>query len=394
MHARSPGNPVRSLALRGLAVALALAGLALLLAGCGASANRRTPRASILVAPVERRTVPYEIEATGTVEPREQAAVTAQVGGLITRVTFREGDDVAAGQRLVQIDPRPFQAAVDRAAAALARDRALARTARLDYERANSLSGQQVLAESELDQRRAQYESLEANARADSAALVTARIDLSNATVRAPISGRTGHLSARVGNVLKANETAAPLVTIVQLRPILVHFTLTQTDLPALSRVRGKSPVVLASVGAGDSTWIEGRLTFVDNAVDPASGTLLVKGEFPNRDGRLWPGAFVRVRLRLYEEAGVTVVPSVAVSNSQSGPYVYVVKPDTTVESRTVTVERTWGELSVISSGVEPGEIVVTDGQLRLSPGARATIRPARKAAGEGSTARVAESKS
>ncbi len=371
MPARS-GTPSRRAL---LAACAALAALLPALAGCESKAPRRTPRVAVTVASSETRSVPYEIDATGTVEASEEAAVTAQVGGIITRLGFREGDEVRAGQLLVQIDPRPFQAAVDRAAATLARDRALAGAARLEFERATSLAAQQLISPGELDAKRSAWESLDATARADSAALASARLDLAYSAVRAPIGGRTGSLSARIGNVVKENDPAKPLVTVVQMRPARVRFTLTQADLPALQKVRGRALVVEAAPADRESTWVQGRLVFVDNAVDPASGTLLLKGEFANRDGALWPGAFVRVRLRLFEEQGAIVVPASAVSNSQSGTYVFVVKPDTTVEARPVKVARSWNEWSVIASGLAANETVVTDGQMRLSDGAKAAIR-------------------
>jgi multidrug efflux system membrane fusion protein len=349
---------------------------ALLSLGCGADKAHRSPRVPVLVARAEQRTVPYEIDATGTVEPIQTADVTAQVGGLLTRIAFHEGDEVPSGRPLFHIDPRPFEAAVERAAAVLARDRAQAETARLDLDRAEALAAQQLIAPSDLEQKRANATALRATARADSAALVGARIDLGNATVRAPVGGKTGHLRVHVGDIVKANETTTPLVTINQIRPIRVRFTVPQADLAALRRQQGRTLRVDVAPSERDSSWIEGQLAFMDNQVDPASGTLLLKGQFVNRDGALWPGQFVRVKLRLFDQRGATVVPSAAVSSSQNGPYLFVVRADTTVEARSVQVDRTYGDLVVIASGVSPGETVVTDGQLRLSPGAKAVIRP------------------
>lgn len=351
-------------------------GLVLLVLGCGAGSGRRTPRVPILVAQVEQRTVPYEIDATGTVEPIQSADVTAQVGGLVTRIGFREGDEVRAGQVLFHLDRRPFEASAERSAAVLARDRAQAESARLDLARAEKLAAQQLISESELEQKRAAAAAAAASARADSATLVSARLDLANATVRAPVAGRTGDLRVNIGDLVKANETTAPLVSINQLRPIRVRFTLPQADLSQLRRQHGKTLRVDVASSDRDSVWIQGRLAFMDNRVDPASGTVLLKAEFDNRDGALWPGQFVRVKLRLFDQSDATVVPSAAVANSQSGPYLFVVKPDTTVEARPIQVERTYRDLTVVASGVQPGETVVTDGQLRLSPGAKAVIRP------------------
>jgi multidrug efflux system membrane fusion protein len=331
----------------------------------------------IVVAPVEQRSVPYEIEATGTVEPIQSAAVTAQAGGLVTRVAFQEGSEVAEGQALFQIDPRPFEAAVAEAAGVLARSQAQAETARLDLQRAEALAAQQLISPDELQRKRSAAAALAATVSADSASLLSARLDLAYATVRAPIGGRTGSLSVHEGDLVRANDVTAPLVTINRMRPILVRFTVSQSDLAEVRKARPRTPPVEILPAEGDSTWIQGRLTFVDNAVDAASGTLLLKAEAPNRDGALWPGQFVRVRLKLFEQRGATVVPAAAVTSSQQGTYCYVVKADTTVEVRPVTVQRTWRDLAVIAAGVQAGETVVTDGQLRLSPGGKAVIRAA-----------------
>lgn len=348
-----------------------------LVAGCAGESQRKPGRAPVAVATVESRTVPYEIEAAGAVEALRSAAVTAQVGGLVTRVAFREGAEVAAGQVLLELDSRPFEAAAERAAAVLARDRAQALTAKLEFDRARSLAGQQLISDQEMEQKRNAAEAAEATVRADSAALVSARLDVSHATVRAPIAGRTGDLRVNVGDLVEANDASRPLVTINQVRPILVRFTIPQSDLPELQRRQGKPMTVEAAIGDADSAWIRGRLVFVDNAVDAGTGTVLLKGEFANADAALWPGAFARARLRVYEQEGAIVVPTAAVSTAQSGTYAYVVKPDTTVEVRPLTVQRTWRGLAVIGAGLSPGETVVTDGQLRLSPGAKAFIRPA-----------------
>jgi multidrug efflux system membrane fusion protein len=342
--------------------------------GCSESRARRNTSVPVVVAQVERRSVPYEIEATGTVEPLQSAEVTSQVGGLVKRVGFREGEEVRAGQLLFQIDPGPYQAAAERAAAVLSRDRAQAEASRLQFQRAQALMERQVLSQQDFETKRADTEGLLATVRADSAALASARLDLEHSAVRAPIGGRSGSQMLHVGDLAK--ENGGVLVTINQMRPILVRFTLPQSDLDAV-RSHPMRGLRVDAAAQGDSTWARGVLVFVDNQFDPASGTLLLKGEFENRDGMLWPGAFVRVRLRFYDEDRAVVVPTPAVSNSQKGTYLYVVKADTTVEARPVVVSRTWGNLSVISAGVDPGETVVTDGQLRLSPGARAQVRPA-----------------
>jgi membrane fusion protein, multidrug efflux system len=368
--------------------AAAILTLAALVVGCSAAPKRRAPRVPILVARAEQRSIPYEIEATGTVEPMQSAEVTPQVGGPVTKIAFHEGDEVRAGQVLIQIDPRPFLAAAERAAGALARDRAMEQAARNDFERSQELAKQSVISESELDTKRSAWLSSAASARSDSAALASARLDLANATLRAPISGKTGALSIHIGDLARANDANGAAVTINQIRPIRVRFTVPQSDLPELRRQRGRALPVEVVTGESDTTWIPGKLAFVDNQVDAASGTVLLKAEFPNLHSELWPGEFVRVRLRMFDQAGAVVVPSAAVTSSQSGPYLYVVKADTTVETRKVVVSRTWRDLTVIADGVEPGETVVTDGQLRLSPGAKAAIRSPQ---GQGSEKRASD---
>ena len=354
---------------------VALALLALLLTSCGESRARRGGPVPVVVAQVEQRQVPYEIEATGTVEPAQSAEVTSQVGGLVTQVAFREGDEVQAGQLLFQIDPGPYEAVAERAAAVLSRSRAQAHVARIELERAQALQDQKLISVGEFDRKRADTEALIATVRADSAAALAARLDLENAAVRAPIAGRTGSQTLHVGGL--ARENSGVLVTIHRMRPMRVRFTVPQSDLAAIRDQQARGLRVDVAPAEGDSNWAEGRLVFVDNQVDPASGTLMLKAQFPNRDGRLWPGAFVRARLRLFDQDGAVVVPTLAVANSQQGTYCYVMKPDTTVEARPVVVQRTWRDLSVIARGVEPGETVVTDGQMRLSPGARAVVRQA-----------------
>ena len=380
MAAPRPERPLRR-----SAAALA-AGVLVLLAGCAKEeGGRRGGRIPVVVASVESRTIPWELEATGTVEAAQSAAITARVGGAVSRIAFQEGDRVARGQLLFTIDPRPYQAAVDRAAAVLARDQAQEKVARLDLARAEALVERQVISAAELDQKRAAAEAQAATVRADRAALATARLDLSYASVRSPIEGRAGDFALDLGDVVRPNDPT-PLLTVHRVNPIHVRFTVPQDDLPGLrGRDPGEVSVEVLPASATDSTWLTGRLVFLDNAIDAATGTLLLKAEFANPGARLWPGEFVRVRLRLAEQEGAIVLPAVAVTRGQQGSFTYVVKPDTTVEVREVTVARTWRDWVVVSHGVRVGETVVTDGQIRLSDGARAVIRtPGAGAAGGG----------
>ena len=364
--AASGSNSAVSTLVLVLAVALALT-------GCSAQKKTRSVRVPVKIAHVEEQSMPYALTSVGTVEALRTAAVGSQVGGVITRVAFREGDVVRKGQVLVQIDPRPFHAALEQAKATLQRDRAQAETARLDAERSLTLYQSKVLSQAEWDQKRSASEALAATVRADSASVMNAALDLEYATIRSPIAGRTGRLAVNVGDYVKA-ATSDPLVTVIQPDPIRVRFTIPERDVPALQRYLHARPQVRIT-SAGDEAPIQGALIFVDNAVDQVSGTLLLKGEFPNRDGRLVPGQFVDVKLVLYVAPRAIVVPSLAVSTGQQGAFVYIVNPDSTVSTRPIQVDRTVDEITIVSSGLKPGEPVVTDGQLRLSPGAKVVIK-------------------
>jgi multidrug efflux system membrane fusion protein len=347
-----------------------------LVGACGAGAPRTAPAIPVSVAHADTRDVPYELAATGTTEPRQTASVEPQVTGVVTRVAFHEGDEVTAGQLLFQIDPRPFQAARTQAEAVLHRDSAQAAQANRDAERYAQLVKQDYVTQEDYEQKRSDAAALDATVRADSAALATARLNVEYASVVAPISGRTGSLLVREGNLARANG-GTPLVVINQIHPILVRFAVPQSYLPQIQRFSGNSLRVVVSPVAGDSGGSVGRLSFVDNSVDSSTGTVLLKGEFPNDDRSLWPGAFVNVRLQLYIEKGATVIPAVAVTAGQTGSYVFVVNADQTVTQRPVTVERTAGALALIAAGVKTGETIVTDGQARLASGSRVIVKNA-----------------
>jgi multidrug efflux system membrane fusion protein len=353
--------------------------LALLLAGCGQKPAARAPRVPVTVAPVEKRAMPYAILATGTVEPIQSADVGSQVGGTVVRIDFREGQEVPAGAPLFELDPRPFRAALAQAEGALARDRAQANSARLEAERGEKLFAQNLLSQSEWDSKRAAADALMGTVQADSAALTKARLDLEYATIRSPIAGRTGKFNVHVGDYVKA-ATSDPLVTVNQMRPINVRFPVSEDDREEVLRHRSDNPRVVVRGSGDDSVEVSGHLVFVDNAVDPATGTLTLKGEFDNRDGRLWPGEFVEVRLVLAMQKDAIVVPSQAVTNGQQGTYVYVLNPDSSASVKPVVVARSDDAHAVIASGLQPGEVVVTDGQFRIMPGARLVVREARPA--------------
>src|SRR3989441_400246 len=344
------------------------------LPGCSRKGAGGPTRVPVTVARAEQRAVPFEIVATGTVEPRQAAAVQSQVTGVVTRVAFREGDEVAVGDMLFRIDDRPFQAALDQAQAALARDAAQAQNAALEAQRYAELVKQDYVTKSDYDAKRATAEALMAALRADSAAVANAQLNLEWATIRAPIAGRTGRLLVREGNLVRANA-AEPLVVINPIRPILVRFPVPERSLPDIQRHRNTRLPVRVSPSKEDTTASEGLLTFVDNAVDTTTGTVLLKGEFPNRDNALWPGEFLSVRLQLYVDSSALVVPSQAVMTGQQGTYVFVRNQYGTARSQPVTVQRTAGAYAVIGQGVQAGGEVVTDGQVRLVAGAPVEVK-------------------
>ena len=368
-----------------LTTAVAALSLVLVL-GCSKQGGGGASRVPVPVARAQQRPVPYELFGTGTVEPRQTASVQAQVTGILTHVAFREGDDVAAGQLLFQIDPRPFQAALEQAKAMLARDQAQARSAAADAERYAQLVKQDYVTKSDYEAKRAASEALEAAVHSDSAAVANAQLNLEWAAVRAPIAGRTGRLLVREGNLVRANA-ADPLVVINQIRPILVRFAVPQKHLGDIQRYRQHQLPVFVSPSQADTVFSEGLLTFVDNSVDTSTGTVLLKGEFPNRDNALWPGEFLNVRLQLYIDDKALVVPAQAVMTGQQGSYVFVLNQDGTARSQPATVERPAGAYTVIAQGVRPGDEVVTDGQVRLVNGAPVEVKgsadPARAMEGD-----------
>jgi multidrug efflux system membrane fusion protein len=374
----APGGrpPHRGSAALAVSVPLALVVALAAILGCGMQRRPRAPRVAVTVARVEQRAMPLQIVTSGSIEPVQTANVGSQVGGVVQRIAFEEGQDVSAGQLLIELDPRPFRAALEQARGALARDRAQWESARLEAERADRLLEQNLISSADHDKASAAAEALGAAVQADSGAVANARLNLEFSGIRAPIAGRTGKLNVHVGDLVKAG-TSDPLVTVNQLRPIRVSFTVSQDQISLVQRYRNSSPRVYVRQSAGDSLEIGGRLAFVDNAVDPATGTLLLKGEIPNRDGVLWPGEFVQVRLVLTMEPHAIVVPAPAVTIGLQGAYVYVLNADSTATPRPVTVKRTDDVTAVVASGLKPGETVVTDGQFRLAPGAKVLVRKA-----------------
>ncbi|HET7452775.1 MAG TPA: efflux RND transporter periplasmic adaptor subunit [Thermoanaerobaculia bacterium] len=327
----------------------------------------------VIAARVERRNVPVEVGAIGHVEAYSTVSVKSQVNGTLDSVTFKEGQNVHRGDVLFRIDPRPFEAALAQARANLARDRAQEKNAAAEVGRYQELVQKDYVTREQYDQVKANADALASTVKASEAAVENAALQLSWCTIASPIDGRTGGLLVHAGNVIKANDDK-PLVVINQVRPVYVTFSAPEGSLAEI-RQSGAVLPVRAAPPADAAHPKNGSLSFIDNAVDPTTGTITLKGTFANEDESLWPGEFVNVTVVLRNEPGAIVVPSPAVQTGQNGSYVYVIKPDSTVESRPVGIERTQGTLTVVGRGLAPGEQVVTDGQLRLTPGARVEIK-------------------
>ena len=381
--------------------------LILLLAGCSsekaaAVAQQQAPAAPVLVSKAMLKSVPIEIQSVGNAEAYSSVSVKSQVGGELTVVDFKEGTDVRKGDRLFVIDPRPYESQVAQAEATLAKDKAQLQAAQANLskdiaqeefaqaqaKRYSELLQKGLLAPDSAEQTNAQakaaseavradraaIDSMQANIAADQAALDRAKLQLEYCTIRSPIDGRTGQLMVKQGNVVKATDVE--LVTINQLHPIYVTFTVPEINLPLIKArmAAGKVSVVVYLQGQ-DEAVETGTLTFVENIVDSATGTIRLKALFDNRADKLWPGQFVRVVVRSNDSSNSIVVPVTAVQTRQDGKFVFVVKPDMTVEARAVLTGRTIERDVVIEKGLSEGESVVTTGQLRLVPGSRIQIK-------------------
>ncbi len=366
------------------------------------------------------KAVPVTIPAVGTAEPLATVQIRAQVTGQLSAIHFTEGQDVQKGAPLFTLDARPFEAALQQAQAVLARDAAQAKNAQSQKARYEDLFKRGLIARDQYETQMATANALESTLAADQAAIENARLNLQYAKIIAPISGRTGSLNVHQGDLVRANDTT-PLVVINQVAPIYVTFSVPGRYLPDIRRYQaqqglkieariqsagtpGAPQVAPPNAGTAPPTdgdgasnalppaapataAIEsGTVSFIDNSVDPTTGTIRMKGTFANTDHALWPGLFVQVTLILRTDPNAIVVPSIAVQTSQAGQFVYVVKPDDkTAEVRNIAVERQQGDESIISHGLRPGEEVVTDGQLRLNPGSKVVTGTRGEGSGGGS---------
>jgi multidrug efflux system membrane fusion protein len=353
-------------------VALALCAIA----ACSKKDPPRQPTVPVSVTTVKRASIPYVITANGVAEPMQTVAVEAQVSGILNSVTFAEGTNVQAGQVLFQIDARPYVAVLEQARAQLARDEAIAANARRDAARYAALVKEGYVTGSQADQADATAASAAATVAADRAALSRAALDVANTTIRAPISGRTGSLLVRQGNLVRTTSQP-PLVVINQIQPILVRFSVPQSQFSEIQRYYhgGNSLSVRAMPSEGTGAPLFGTLAFVDNNVDSTTGTVLLKARFANPEGTLWPGQYTTVALQLYIDPNALTLPAPAILTGQQGTYVFTIDSAGRAQQNPVRIARTVDSVAVIASGLKEGDSVISSGQSRLVSGSKVTIK-------------------
>jgi multidrug efflux system membrane fusion protein len=328
----------------------------------------------VKIGDVMQQDIPVQIKAIGNVEAYNAVSIKALVGGEVEGVYFREGQEVQKGDLLFKIDSRPYAAALRQAEASLARDQAQAKNAEEQAKRYAVLVEKEYVSKDQYDQLRANADALAATIDADRANVDNSRLQLEYCTIKSPINGRAGTVLVNNGNVIKANDIA--MTTINQIVPTYVTFSVPEQNLSDIKKYTAMKELKVEAIIPGDDKRpVLGELTFIDNAVDKTTGTIILKGTFPNTDRRLWPGQFVNVVLTLTTQRNAVVMPATALQAGQQGQYVFVVKPDLTVESRPVTVAWSYGDLTVVAQGVTPGEKVVTDGQLNLISGVAVELK-------------------
>lgn len=350
--------------------------LAVFSSGCSSEKSKKPVSLPlpVVVSTAIQKTVPVQLRAIGNVEAYSTVVVKSKVGGELLGVHFTEGQYVKKGDLLFTIDPRPYWAALKQAEANLQRDLARAKSASDDARRYESLIQRQVVSPQQYEKVQSDADALEATVLADRAAVSNAKIQLDYCSIRSPIDGRTGSLFVKQGNIIKADDIN--LVVINQIVPINVAFAIPEQFLLEIKKYMASGKLfVEALVPMNEEKPEKGVITFVDNAVDSHTGTIRLKGTFANCERKLWPGQFVNVVLTLTTEPNAIVVPSQAVQTGQEGQYAFVVKQDLTVESRPVIAGRTMDTETVIQKGLQADEKVVTDGHLRLYPGAKVEIK-------------------
>lgn len=343
-----------------------------------ARASTPAPQIPVISGVAEKKDVPQFVRGIGTVQAYNAVTIKSRVDGEIVKVLFTEGQFVKAGDPLIQIDPRPFQAALEAATATLKRNEAQLTGAALDLERYGKLINSGFQSRQSYDQQQAIVGALKGSIAADKAAIETARLNLTYADIRAPIAGRTGQRLVDVGNLVQAGQPTS-LVTITQIRPIFVNFTVPQDYADAIRHNQQAGSLTVLAYASDDKTLLaEGKLSLIDNQIDVATGTLRLKATFANADERLWPGEFVNVRLVLSMRSSVVTVPQRAVMQGANGYYAYVIRPDGTAQRRTVEIAGMQDGLAIVDKGIESKEQVVVDGQYRLSDGVRVKAEDAK----------------
>lgn len=366
---------VRLLSIISFAVTISLSGCADKSAGRGGrGAGSAAP---VIAGKVERKVVPLNLEAVGAVEPSRTASVRSQVTGTLIKINFAEGKDVKQGDILFEIDPRPFQNSLRSAEADLQRIKVQLGTALAQVDRYRALSDSALVSQEQFQAISDSARALQSQQLASEAAAANARLQLDYCTIRSPLTGRTGNIPVHEGDLVRVNEAGGQLVSVHQLSPINVTFSVPQQYFGALVRYRASGAIKVKVIPPGtDEQAEEGELIFMDNTVDPSTGTLKLKAAFPNPQHRLWPGQFATVTVTLAAPEALTVASS-ALQTSQAGQHVYVILADKTAELRPVIVERLAGPLAVIAKGLSEGETVVVDGQLRVIPGKPVEIKTA-----------------
>jgi multidrug efflux system membrane fusion protein len=345
--------------------------------GSRADPQKNAAAVPVTTAVVVTKMVPVRLYAIGNVEPYTTVAVKARVDGQLVSVHFKEGDEVRQGSVLFEIDPRPFAASLKQAQANLLKDKALRDRASEQEKRYKDLLAKNFISPDAYEQVRTNAETAAATVAGDEAAIESARLSVEYCTIRAQVTGYAGRIQIQQGNLVKGNDTN-PMVTINQVVPIYTSFSVPEQNIADIRKYQADGELkVAASFANSARPPIAGRLSFIDNSADATTGTIKLKAEFPNTDKALWPGQFVDVVLTLYEQKDAIVAPSAAVQSGPTGQYVYVVKPDMTVELRNIKIARAEGDSTVIAGGLRPGDQVVTVGQLRLAPGTRVNVSKA-----------------
>jgi multidrug efflux system membrane fusion protein len=360
-----------------LAKSAAIATLMFAAYGRPAAAQQAAPSVPVQAEAARKQDVPVTLRNIGNVQPYYSVLVRARVDGSLDKFNVEEGQDVKAGDKLAQIDPRPYAAALAMAQAKKAADEAMLANARLDLTRYSNLARSDYASRQQVDTQNASVAQDQANIAGDEAAISTAKLNLEFCTITAPFDGRVGLRLVDPGNLVHATD-ATGIVIVNQIHPIAVTFTLPQDSLDRVQAAMARGAVAVQAYASDDSTMLaEGKLLTFDNAIDATTGTIKLKAEFANQSDRLWPGQFVNVRVRVNTLHDAVTVPSVAIQRGPDGLYVYVVKPDQTVAMQPVTVKQDDGATAAIAKGLDVGTMVVTNGMSRLQQGSHVTITPA-----------------